>query len=138
MANATTLDAIGPAIMSNGAIPSLNGDASHLSPEAKIAWAKDVIAGRIPQPTMPAHPEFAEILLREFADRAAPPSPSAIRRISERLSLQAEYKGVPVGCLITSDDSYPVLAVGMPEIKSLFQALTDDELSRVMIVDTVE
>ncbi len=84
MANAT-LESPGPAISSNGAIS--NGDSSHLSLEAKIAWAKDVIAGRIVPSAMPLRADVVAHLKKEFGDRNPPPTPEAVRRISDETSL---------------------------------------------------
>ncbi len=137
MSHAPVLEAAGPATSLNGSSPSANGEASP-SMEAKIAWAKDVIAGRVPRPTLPQHPEVDAWVRREFAKFNPPPSESAFRDISQRLTLQAEYNGVPVACLYTKDGTYPVLAVGTQEIFALFDALAAHERSRVIITDTVE
>ena len=119
--------------------PRDNGVAAH-TPErhaALIARAKDILAGRI-QPEPLAIPQaITDHLQREFGDKVPPPTPAALKYITDRLSLEAHYQGQPVVCHTTPDGTQVVLACGEDEIRALYAVLTPEEGARVMISDTL-
>jgi hypothetical protein len=111
-----------------------------LTPESidrLVARAKDIIAGRVRPPALVVPPEIEELLRREFAGFNPPPTPEAIRYITDRLSLEAHYKGQPVACFTTTEGIQAVLAVGEREIWPLLEGLSDEEEAKVVITDTL-
>ena len=115
-----------------------------LTPEKKdslITRAKDIIAGQVPPPPLIVSPEVELFMKREFAEefawREPPPTPEALRHITEQLSLRAYYKGKAVACFTNPDGSLAVLASGEMEIRALLEELTDEERVKVLIMDTM-
>ncbi len=105
--------------------------------DAVVARAKGIIAGRIrPEPIVPP-PEVVEFLRKEMTGRDPAPTPEFLRFFTDRLNLEAIYKGEPVLCHTTADQVQTVLAVGQPEIFAVLDALTDHEQSRVIVLDTL-
>jgi len=129
--------------LTNGSIsPSLPSPIparSGLSPErsaALLARAKDILAGRLRPDPLPGPLWADERLQRDFGDKSPPPTPEAIRRIKEDWALQSQYRGDAVACFTMADGNLAVLAVGLSEIRELLSGLSDNEDSRVVILDT--
>ena len=123
-----------PSDASDGAI----GSEADLSPEiaaALIDRAKEIIAGRVCPPAPVASPEIEKFLQREFEGVEPSPTPEAIRRITEGLSLQALYRGQPVVCFKMKSGALAVLASGEREIEALLRGLPESESSRVYVTD---
>ena len=115
------------------------GGEDDLSPEGKgalIVRAKDVIAGRIRPPAMVVPPEVDEFLQKEFGGVEPPPTPEAIRRIADHLSLLMYYRGLPVACFTMADGEMVVLASGDREVEALLRGLSEEEAAKVVIADT--
>jgi hypothetical protein len=113
------------------------GDLTPEMKDALIARAKEIIAGRIRPSAMVVPPEVEKFLQREIAGFDPPPTPKAIRHITEQLCLQAIYRGEPVACFTTADGMLTVLASGENEIWTLLQELSEDERVKVVITDTM-
>jgi hypothetical protein len=101
-----------------------------------IQRAKDVIAGRVPPPVLVPPPEVEQFLRREFEHCEPPPTALALRRIADRLTLDATYRGEPVAVFTHSGGALAVLAAGEREIIALLDGLDDVERSKVMVTDT--
>jgi hypothetical protein len=127
--------------IANGSPPTAESPLSPEKKDALIARAKDVIAGRIPPQALIVPPEVELFMKREFAEefawREPPPTPKAVRHITEQLSLQAHYKGKAVACFTNPDGSLAVLAAGEKEIWALLEDLTEEERVKVLIMDTM-
>jgi hypothetical protein len=102
-----------------------------------VARAKDIIAGRVRPEALALTPEIEKFLKRESEKWNPPPTPEAIRFISDRLSLEAHYKGEPVALFTTADGIQAVLAVGEREICTLLERLSMEEEAKVLISDTL-
>jgi len=110
-----------------------------LTPEMKnsvITRAKEIMACRICPPSMAVPPEVERFLQREFSGCNPPPTPEAIRRISEDLSLQAHYRGIPIACFTTAEGYLTVLASGESEIFALLKGLSHEEGAKILVTDT--
>jgi hypothetical protein len=125
-------------------MPPNTGDSNvaeevELSPERKgaiVALAKEIIAGRINPPALVVTPEIERFLKKEFGSLNPPPTPEAIRRITERLSLQAHYGGRPVACFTTVSGDLAGLAAGESEIETLLRGLSNEETAQVIVTDS--
>jgi hypothetical protein len=105
--------------------------------ETLISRAKDIIAGLVRPPALVVPPEIETFLHREFDGVNPPPTPEAIRYITDRLSLEAYYKGEPVAYFTTVDGIQAVLAAGEREIYALLEGLSEEEEAKVVITDTL-
>ena len=118
------------------AIPAREGDLAPEIKDALISRAKEIIAGRVRPPAMVAPPGVETFLQQEFGAKAPPPTSEAVRRVTERLSLQAQYAGRPVACFTTADGSLAVLASGDREVEALLRGLSESEAAMVVVTDT--
>jgi hypothetical protein len=123
--------------ITNGSPSTAEGPLTPEKKDALITRAKDIIAGRIHPEPLPVPQYILDFFEREFAGYDPPPTPEAIRFQTDRLSLEAHYKGQPVAVFKTVDGVQAVLAVGEPEIGALFEGLSDEEESKVIITDTL-
>lgn len=130
MSHATIPDAV----ERNGFTPDAGPVATNGETDV-VARARDVIAGRVRPPELVTPPDVEAFLRREFADKQPPPTPEAIRLLTEHLTLQAEYADCPVVVFKTADGSLTVLAVGECEIRALLDGLSPEEKSKVMVTD---
>jgi hypothetical protein len=101
--------------------------------EERIAWAKDIIAGRTQPPPMAPTRLVQEFMDREFKKfPLPPPTPEAVRRIIDEGNLQ-EFYGGDIVLIFTMKAGYRVvLAVG-DEVWALFAHLSDLEKSKVLV-----
>lgn len=101
-----------------------------------VGRAKDIIAGRIQPPALVATPEIETFLQREFGNVQQRPTEEAIRRITERLCLEAHFGGQPVACFTTPAGTLAVLASGERDVEALLRGLSDEEQAKVVVTDT--
>jgi hypothetical protein len=85
---------------------------------------------------MVAAPGVDRFLEREFGNVKPPPTPQAIRRLTDRLSLEACYGGRPVACFTTAEGALAVLAAGEQEITALLIGLSAEEAAKVVVLDS--
>lgn len=130
MSHTTIPDAVGW----SGAAPDA-GPAAPVRDADVVARAREVIAGRVRPPVLATPPDVEAFLRREFADKEPPPTPEAIRRLTEHLTLQAKYADCPVAVFTNADGSLAVVAVGESEIRALLDGLSPEEKSKVMVTD---
>ncbi len=105
--------------------------------EALAARARDIMAGRVPPPPLPIPDWVIPRLEKEFAGYDPPPTPEAIRFITDRVSLEQRYKGEPVAVFRMPDGFQAVLACGEVEILALLYELTHEEGAQVVVTDTL-
>lgn len=105
--------------------------------DALLGRARDILAGRIQPPALVVPPEVEQFLQREFRECEPQPTAEALRRITERLCLEAHYGGQPVACFTTLAGTLAVLASGDVEVEALLRGLSVEEASKVVVNDTV-
>lgn len=127
----------GRATGANETQPIGRGELAAEAVDALLAHARDVIAGRVQPPPLPVPPEVERFLQHEFGPGGMEVTPAALRRITERLCLEAIYRGQPVVCVTTPAGTVAVVATGETEIFALLKGLSGEERSKVMFTDTV-
>ncbi|MBX9582506.1 MAG: hypothetical protein K2X87_19550 [Gemmataceae bacterium] len=95
---------------------------------ARIARAKDLIAGRITADPMPTPPAVRDYLARIMAGKEDFFTPEAVRWAVNEHNLQFYFGGRVVACYTTPDGDYIPLAAD-DDITPLFAALTPAEMS---------
>ena len=100
-----------------------------------LAYARDIIAGRIVPPAM-EDPEFDALMAKEFAGYEPPPTATAIRFLRERQCLERLYRGQPVLTFKTGSGDKVVIVSGERDIFFLLRTLPDHERARVVVEDT--
>jgi hypothetical protein len=110
-----------------------------LSPETAaglIARAKDVLAGRVQPAVLVVPPQVEQFLQRELGEGKRRPTAEALRRITDRLCLEAHYGGRPVACTTTQAGTLAVLASGERQVEAVLRGLSEEEKPKVVIIDT--
>ena len=103
------------------------------SAEERIAWAKDVIAGRIQPPPMAPTPFVKEHMNREFKTfPLPPPTPEAVRHLIDEWNLQ-DLHGGDIVLIFRDKRGYVVVLAAGDEVFPLYRQLSDLEKSKVVI-----
>ena len=120
-------------------LPPRVGPEPELTPEAVealVARAKDVIAWRIPGPTLVIPKEVEDFSARQIASFPFVPDPKVMRHMKEQASLEAICQGELVAVIRDMNEDLAVLAVGSRAVFAMLDGLSDDELSKVLVTNT--
>ncbi|HEX3316262.1 MAG TPA: hypothetical protein VHR72_15295 [Gemmataceae bacterium] len=104
--------------------------------EALVVRAKDVIAHRMPGPTVAIPQSVQDFFAQQIKTFPAEPDPKVMKEMAEEASLQEICQGELVAVIRDMNDDLTVLAVGTREVDVVLDSLTDHERSKILVRGT--